>query len=277
MTNLKLGIGIVVAGLTGATAAAFDLPSYEASYELRLVRASAGEGPRAATGAFDSRFVETCDGWEVKSHIILDLTFRDDRTFTNERFFTSWESKSGADYRFAAQTVKNGVTVEAFKGTAKVTRTGGQAMYEPLGTGTGEKKYFIALPRGTLLPAAQSRALLAHAEQGESIFRSTVMSGASSSGPLVISTIIGPRLMGNKDEAAADDSQTLDPELLKAPAWLMSTAYFNLNENRETPNTEMLLQLNDAGVTRTFEQSFDDFAISARLIKLRRVERPPCG
>ena len=277
-TTLIYGIGVVVMGALSNASAALGLPSYEASYELRLVRASAGGGPRAATGMFNSHFAETCDGWEVKSHIILDLTFRDDRTFTNERFFTSWESKNAAKYRFATQTVKNGLTVEAFKGTATVTRTGGKAIYEPLGGGADEKKFVIALPRGTLLPVAQSRALLEHAEQGESIFRSTVLSGASSSGPIVISTIIGPRLVSDTDDAAATDENErgIDPELLKAPAWLMSTAYFDLNEQRETPNTEMLLQINDSGVTRSFEQTFDDFTISARLTKLRRIERPAC-
>lgn len=123
-----LNARFIAAGLVfGATAAsAADFPPYEAVYELRLTRASATFGPRAAVGQYNYRVAETCDGWETKSHIIVDLTFRDDQTHTNERFFLSWEAKNAASYRFAVQTVKNGNTVEAFKGTAAVSAKGGR-------------------------------------------------------------------------------------------------------------------------------------------------------
>jgi hypothetical protein len=91
-----------------------------------------------------------------------------------------------------------------------------------------------------------------------------------------MSTIIGPRLVVNKDAPPAAKSPEIDPTLLNAPAWRMSSAFFNLNERRDVPNTEMQAELHDSGVTKSFEQSFGDFTVSARLTKLRRIEKPTC-
>jgi hypothetical protein len=276
MLNARvLFTGLVLA--TALPAHAADLPPYEASYDLRLTRASATFGPRAAVGTYQYRLAESCDGWETKSHIIVDLTFRDDATFTNERFFTSWEAKNGSSYRFAVQTVKNGNTVEAFKGTATVNERGGQAVYEPLGTPGARKEFkkvVLPLPAGTMLPIVHSRALLQHAEQGDALFRSVVLNGSFSTGPRVLSVAIGPR---HGEFTAPPATPGFDPKLLATPNWQMSSAAFNLNEKRDTPNTETAIQLHESGVVENFEQTFFDYALSARLTRLQRLESPACG
>lgn len=251
-----------------------DLPSFEAVYDLRLTHASATVGPRAAAGTYEMRMVETCDGWDSKSHIAMDLAFRDDSSSSNERFFTSWESKAGNDYRFAVRTVKNGKTVEAYNGTAALSKKGGMARYE-LPAPEGEQKprlISVALPRDTLFPIAHFRALVTRAENGEALFSSVVLNGASSNGPRVMSVAIGPRL----DNGSAGGSANIDRTLLGTPSWRMSSAFFNLNEQRDTPNTEMFLKLYESGVTESFEQTFNDFAVAATLKSLRRIDPPNC-
>ena len=193
-----------------------DLPPYEASYDIRLIHASESKGPRAATGTFEFRVDRTCDGWETKSHTLIDLTFGDELRATNERFFSSWEAKDGVAYRFAVQTVKNGNTVEAFKGTATVGKGGGDVVYEPL-QGPG-KQVKLTLPPGTLLPEAHARALVEHAREGDPLFRSVVLSGSSSNGPRIMSIAIGPQL--SESAAALPDQslgQGIDPKLLRTP------------------------------------------------------------
>jgi hypothetical protein len=262
---------------TASPAPAANFPPYEASYELRLTRASATFGPRAAVGTYQYRVAETCDGWETKSHIIVDLTFRDSATYTNERFFSSWEAKKGGAYRFAVQTVKNGNTVEAFKGTATVNGRGGQAVYEPLGSpGNGKefKKVILPLPAGTMLPIAHSRALLQHAEKGEALFRTVVLNGSYSTGPRVLSVAIGPR---HGEFIPPPATPEFDPKLLATANWQIVSAAYNLNEKRDTPNTETAIQLHETGIVENFEQTFFDFALSARLTRLQRLDPPACG
>lgn len=264
----------VVALLAAVGARAAEMPSFEAAYDLRLTHASATVGPRAAAGVYEMRVAETCDGWETKSHVVLDLAFRDDTNSNNERFFSSWEAASGAAYRFAVRTVKNGKTVEAYKGTASLSKKGGTARYE-IPPPDGEKKprlITLTLPRDTLFPAAHSRALLTRAENGEALFRSVVLNGASSNGPRMMSVAIGPRQDGGDQELTGN----IDRTLLGVPSWRMSSAFFNLNEQRDTPNTEMFLKLYETGVTQSFEQTFNDFAVSATLKSLRRIDRPAC-
>ncbi len=272
ITPAAIAVGISFA--VSADARAADLLSYEAVYALRLTHASSSGGPRAATGTFESRFVETCDGWDTKSHTLINLAFSDGASFRNERYFSSLEAKTGQAYSFAALTLKNGKTVEAYKGTAELTKRGGRARYElpaPEGQKNG-KVILLALPQGTLFPTAHSNALLGSAEKGTPLFRRVVLSGSSSVGPRIMSTAIGPQLA----EVHADAAD-IDRGLLDVPSWRMSSAYFNLGEKRDRPNFEMFLRLSKSGVTESFEQTFGDFTVSATLQRLRRVESPVCG
>lgn len=250
------------------------LLSYEAAYDVRLVHASSSRGPRAATGTLESRMVETCDGWETKTHTLFNLTFNDGPSFTNENVFSSSESKTGQSYDFATLTLKNGKTVEAYKGAATLNNKGGRARYElpPPDGEEGGRVVSLALPVGTLFPAAHIRALLGRAEQGDAFFRRVVLDGSNANGPRTMSTAIGPRL--------ADGHQNLtdvDSALLATPAWYMSSAYFNLNEKRDLPNSELFLQLHESGVIESFEQTFQDFRIAATLRHLRRLDPPDCS
>ena len=261
------------------TVAAVELPSYEASYEIRLTRASTTRGPRAAVGTLDSVFRETCDGWDTKTRTVLDLAFGDGSNFTNERYFDSWESKTGRDYKFTVQTFKNGQTVEAFKGRANLKNSGGRAIFEAVGEkgeGLGEG-YVWPLPEGTMLPVAHSMALLDRAEMGALLFRSVVLNGASRAGPRVLSIVIGQQM--DEGEVPNSLSNSLPEDvvrLLNAPAWRMSSALYNFYEERETPDTEVFLQLHKSGVTEFFEQTFSDFSISGRMVYLRYLDPPQC-
>lgn len=265
---------IIAAPLTfHGKARAADVLPYEAIYALRLTHASSSGGPRAAVGIYESRFIETCAGWDTKSHTSLSLTFSDGAIFTNERFFSSLEAKNGRDYSFAVLTLKNGKSVEAYKGTATLAKRGGRARYE-LPAQEGEKRGHIislVLPQGTLFPAAHSLALLGSAEQGTPMFRRVVFSGSSSVGPRVLSIAIGPPLAAGQSKAAE-----IDRALLDMPSWRMSSAYFNLFEKRDIPNFEVFSRLSKSGVTESFEQAFRDFTVSATLQRLRRLDRPVC-
>jgi hypothetical protein len=268
---LILATALAVVGVAEAA----EPPSFEAVYELRLTHASSTTGPRAAVGTYDIKVARTCDGWDTKSHILMQLAFRDDTESRNERFFSSWESKAGANYRFAVRTEKNGKTVEAYKGTATLGKKGGSARYE-IPPPQGETKPRIVelrLPRDTLFPAAHSRALLERAAGGDALFKSVVLNGAASNGPRLMSTAIGPRVENATQPLPAE----IDRSLLGTPSWRMSSAFFNLNEQRDTPNTEMFLQIYGSGVTQSFEQTFTDFAVSATLKRLRRIDAPTCN
>lgn len=249
---------------------------YEAVYDLRLTHASSSLGPRAATGISESKLTDTCDGWDLKSHVVLNLAFRDDEVSSNERFFSSWESKDGKTYRFAAHTIKNGNVVEDYKGTATFQRSGtGRATYEapPVKEGGKPRTFTITLPHGTLLPMTYTKELIDQATRGEPLFRSIVLNGAASRGPRIMSTAIGPAILP-PHLTEADD---VDISLLSAPAWRMSVAYFNLGERRDMPNTEMFMQMHGTGINESFEQTFTDSTLSAHLQRLRRVDPPNCG
>ena len=271
---IAAGLSAVAVSAAPALAASPALTPHEAIYALRLSQASPSGGPRAAVGTLEMRLAQTCDGWDTKTHIIMNLAFSDEENVINERFFTSWESNTGRNYRFKTLTLKNGKTIEDYSGTAVINRRGGSATYQ-LPPPEGEKKarsVFIRLPADTLFPAAHVRTLLASAQDGKPMLRRVVLDGQSSVGPRVKSTAIGPR----RPEIVPELPSDLDRSLLGKPSWPMSAAYFNMNRSRDLPNTEIFLQLFESGITDSFDQTFSDFTISARLERLRHVEPPVC-
>ncbi|MDX2141935.1 MAG: DUF1849 family protein [Rhodospirillaceae bacterium] len=262
--------------MAGGPAWAASLPSYDASYSVQLARASLSTGPRAADGLLDYRFSETCDGWQTRTRVVMELAFRDGTTIANERDFESFESKDGRSYTFAVRTVKGGTPVEAFKGAAKMfARGGGSVVYElPSVEPAGKpRKVTVTLPKGTLLPVRHALALLDQAGKGEKVFRSIIFNGASSVGPRAASTVIGPQLAMAGDPG---DMAAIDAGLLSAPSWNLNLAFYNLFERRDTPNFEVFQRFYATGISPAFEQEFDDFTIRAALDRLQRLDRPVC-
>lgn len=267
-------LAAIVLVTTGAAEAQQAIQSYEATYDVRLVEASASTGPRAAVGTLDLRLAESCTGWETRSHVVMDLAFRDGTTLTNERVFRSTESRDGRNYDFAVQTVKGGVPVEAFKGSARLNRRSGSVSYELPTEDPAAKprRIQVPLPRGTLLPVAYMKELIGRAEKGDALFRTVVFNGASSAGPRTLSALITPR----SAEAAAVAGGDIDGSLLSQPAWDLSLAFFNVFERRDTPNFEVFQSYHASGITPSFEQEFEDFRIAADLRRLKALAAPSC-
>ncbi len=256
--------------LAAAPVSASTLAPYEASYDLTLVTASDSIGPRAMDGILEQRVVHTCGGWETRSRVLVTAVYRDDVSSTNERIFTSWESDDGKQYRFAVQTRKNDIVVEAFKGTAKLGAKGGEVDYEA--TAENGQKLKVPLPRDTFLPLSYARALLDHAVAGDVLFSGVVLNGASSNGPRILSTAIGHR-----DAAPVKpEKPDLDSNLLSG-GWRMSFAFFNLFEKSDTPIFETVLHQHDSGVADEITQTFSDFTIAAHLTHLKKIDAPACA
>lgn len=279
MTHRALCAVVAAFGFSAATAcAAPALFSYDASYAVELARSSSSTGPRAATGVLDYRFAETCEGWQTRTRVVMDLTFRDGTMLVNRRDFESLESKDGRDYTFAVRTYKGDTPVEAFRGTAKMPARGsGTVVYEipNLDPTIEPRKVTITLPRGTLLPVQHSLALVERATSGDRVFRSVVFNGASSVGPRTTSTIIGPQLAPNAPPNLLT-VPNVDQGLLNAPAWDLNLAFYNLIEPRDTPNFEVFQRFYASGIAPSFEQQFSDFTIRADLDRLQRVPTPKC-
>jgi len=267
-----------VLGLWTAQAEAADgLFSYDSTYTVQLARGSISTGPRAAAGVLEFRLMETCDGWATRSRVIMDLTFRDGSMLINTRDFESFEAKDGRDYTFAVRTTKGDVPVEAFKGVAKLPARGpGSVVYDIPNEDPSlpPRKVTVTLPRGTLLPVQHTLALLERAAKGERQFRSVIFNGASSVGPRVMSTLIGPQLAPVAPPNLI--MPQVDQDLLTAPAWDLNLAFYNLVERRDTPNFEVFQRYYATGIAPSFEQQFSDFTIRADLDKLQRLPAPTC-
>jgi EipB-like len=280
---LKRGIPAFAMTMSIAVAAhdsmaAPALFSYDATYTVTLASGSLTTGPRAASGLLDYRFSESCEGWQTRSRVIMDLTFRDGSMLVNTRDFESFESKDGRDYTFTVRTTKGDVPVEAFRGTANIPARGsGTVIYEIPNDdpALAPRKLTVTLPKGTLLPVQHNLALLDRATKGDRQFRSVIFNGASSVGPRAMSTVIGPQLAPVAPPNLVALPQ-IDKEMLDAPAWDLNLAFYNLIERRDTPSFEVFQRYYASGIAPAFEQQFTDFTINAELDRLQRLPAPTC-
>ena len=187
--------------------------------------------------------------------------------------------KNGTNYSFAVRTSKGDIPVEAFRGTATLNaRASGTVVYEIPNEDTAivPRKVTITLPKGTLLPVQHNLALLERAAKGQRQFRSVIFNGASSVGPRLMSTVIGPQLA----PVAPPNIVTLpdvDQDFLGTSAWDLNLAFYNLIERRDTPNFEVFQRYYASGIAPSFEQQFNDFTIRAELDRLQRLPTPTCA
>ena len=113
-------------------AAAERLAPHRAVYRLTLKSARNSSGVVAAEGAMQYRLGETCEAWTVETNIYLRLAYAERGDMNITWSFVGHETKDGLGYRFRLRHARNGETIDAFKGEARLTAPGSGRSFVPL-------------------------------------------------------------------------------------------------------------------------------------------------
>ena len=201
----------------------------------------------------------SCGGTHTVQRSLLDVTYRDGQPIRTDFTIETWESADGRTLRFHVRNTQSGEGTEVHDGVAKLAADGGGQV-----TFTTKDKSF-ALPRGTMLPTAFSRAMLEAAQKGHDVDNHLVFQGGGRSALVTAAARIG-RLSATQLEAAKDSAG-----LLKGGgAWPILISYFS--NNSELPMSEVATNLYANGLLGSFSLVYPQFTLSA---KLMRVERLP--
>ena len=258
---------ILVMGITSSVATAADgkaaarLSPHRAAYTMSFGTSRSGGGTVDARGVMLIEFSETCDGWTTTQRVHLDLVNSQGDTVATDSNFSSWESKDNSSYRFTVRNLNDGKTSEEFRGSAKLSASGGQATYE------GDDGKRFSLGAKTLFPTAHMAALIDRAEAGERAFFNPFFDGATPDGPQEVNVVIGPHVKAPE--------KPISP-LLGHGSWPIRIAYFDATNPKPEPDYEVGLKLYDNGVADDFVLDYGDFTVKAKLERIEPLPKLGC-
>ena len=265
-------------------AAAERLAPHRAVYRLTLKSARNSSGVVAAEGAMQYRLGETCEAWTVETNIYLRLAYAERGDMNITWSFVGHETKDGLGYRFRLRHARNGQTVDAFKGEARLTAPGaeGEARFDDP---SGET---VRLPKGTLFPTRHLAQLIAAAEAGQRFFPKAVFDGSSLDNPYQIAAAItAPRPApgdnagdnaGDKAGAAGNAADALfrAAGLARTTVWPVRMAFFPAGSRAAEPEFELGVDYRADGVAQRIEQDYGDFVIDMVPGEIEALPKPKC-
>ena len=261
----RAAAGLVLAVLavlpSGAALAVPAVTPHRAVYELKLARAADAGQISQAEGKLEFEWADACTGWTVSQRTHVRLISTDGRVLEFGWTLSALEAKDGSLYRFFIRRLNPGEPSEDVKGAARIATPGGAglAVYET------PHESEMALPAGTLFPAAHSLLLLEAAAQGQASFGRIVFDGSGDEGIFFVNAAV-------TEAVPADTDVPLDTPVLKnQPSWRINLAYFDLDETIAEPQHEQALRLYANGVVDDLILDYGDFALRARLKSLDPV------
>ncbi len=164
-------------------AVAQELASHRAAYEVKVLEHGKPGPDAAGTYAYELR--TTCDGYVMVQRLRLELD-GGRGSVVSEQQSQMTESFDGRKLQFEHRSTANGRVVNQMKGEATIGDDGrGQARFsEPDGQ-------TVALPAGTMFPAAISRATIQHAKAHDAGFDALFFYGEKVKPPQAVNVLIG--------------------------------------------------------------------------------------
>ena len=260
----QLGAAPVAPLPTALPAPAATVASHRAVYDVSLVRASQRDGVRGARGTMTYTITDRCDGYTIETQMHLDMGMATGADSELEQRYAAWEAKDNRSATFRMLVRENGKLKDSYHGSATLDAKGkGTATYN------GEQDVTYDLPEGTLLSTNHLIAVLDAAVKGDKIVNRPVMDGSFDDGPYRINAVIGPQR-----NAAVAAKQSGD--LAAGPAWPVAMAYFPDDDDRDTPDYELLMSVGANGVAHHLVQDFGGFTLAFELVNAEPVAGPSC-
>ncbi|HEX2892090.1 EipB family protein [Vineibacter terrae] len=247
-------------------AAAADLVSHRATYEMRLNPGRRAMGVIDVRGLMVMESVDVCDAWETKQRIRLTFLRPDTEEFVTDSAFTSFEAKDGSSMQFSVRNTQNGEVEEELRGQAEVGPGAGRANF------TLPEPRSFDLPAGTVFPMAHLSQLIEHAKLGEKVVAYNVFDGARLDGAFKVNAVIGKAQRPPPGAAPKGDVGLMRNQ----PAWMVRLAFFPADDQAGQPEYEVSMDLLGNGIARSMVLDYGDFALDAKLQRLEALPKPKC-
>ena len=249
-----------------AQAAALQLASYRAVYDLVLGSADSGSGIADLNGRLVLEWQDACEGYTFAQRIRTEMMLFSGGPAISDYTVSSWESRDGTEFRFSLKHVMNDRVVETFNGDAELAGPGGEGKVVYTEPEDKQEK----LPAGVIFPIEHNILLLKKGIAGETLAVVKVFDGSGDEGLNRATAFIGRQRPPETSEEGAY------APLRGLTSWPVRLAYHPLGGNEELPAYEVGFRLYENGIPGDVVLVYDDFSISGRLSGLEILPTPDC-
>lgn len=262
-----LALGLLAALGATAPAAAQELASHLAVYEVTTGRAPTGVTPPEIRGTYVFRLHAECDGGlAFEQRLRFEARAPGSETVVDQTS-TGWESADGKRYRFAHRTSVDGKELPEVRGDAELGA-------KPQAHFTQPAERIVELTPDTVFPVSLLRRTVKAAAADEAGFEGRFFLGDKPEPPQVISVLLGkpPRRVSDLPPPQGDRA------LVASQGRFYFRAAFYEDQARSTgePRHEMssVTLANGVEIWGTHEQG--DLRLEYRLTRIEALPKPKC-
>lgn len=262
-----VGAAVLLVASFAGTAAAQELAPHRAVYQVFTLDHGKASGGSSGTYAYELR--QTCEGFVMNQRLRLELAGAQGAVVTEQQSQMT-ESRDSRRLQFDHRSTTNGKVSSQWKGEANLGDDGkGQARYsEPEGQ-------TVALPSGTLFPAALLRATIKQAKAGESGFDAMFYYGEKVKPPQTVNVLIGRVPKRLADLPMPDGA---DAVVGKSQKIYFRAGFFDADDKAKgEPAFEMSSLTMDNGIELYGTHEQGESGIAYRITRLEALPKPTCN
>jgi hypothetical protein len=258
---------LLAAVLAIAPAVGQDLAPHRAAYAVRTL--DHGKPSGEAPGSYAYELKATCDDYVMIQRLRLEVA-GEHGPIANEQQSQMTESRDGRRLRFEHLTTAAGRQASLMKGEALLADDGkGEARFsEPEGQS-------VALPAGTLFPAAIARETIRQAKAGTSGFDALFFFGEKVKPPQSVNVVIGRMPKRLSDLKIPEGGESLVEGRTRI---YYRAGFFDTQGNGQgEPAFEMSSVTLDNGIELYGTHEEGETGIEYRITRLEPLPRPECN
>ncbi|MBO6562775.1 MAG: cell envelope integrity EipB family protein [Nisaea sp.] len=252
----------VLLPISGAEAGAADLlVPHKALYKLSLKSTAANTEIVGVGGQMSFEWRNECDGWAINQRNLMVLQSAEGGERSVDSVMSTWEAKDGSSFRFIVKKEFDGSSGETIEGRAVRAADGSvtAGFSEP-------EAVTMDLPAEVLFPSQHTFLLLDKIAAGEKFFSAPLFDGSEFEPASFVSAAIGRE----KTAEGGDDP------LLAGTYWPVRLAFYGPENNAETPDYELSVDLLANGIARHLVIHFKEFTVDVTLQRLERLAPAGC-
>lgn len=244
---------------------------HKALYKFSMVSAESGAGINGIGGEMFYTQDDACDAWTAEHKMRTIYQYPEKRPVVDTSAFSSWEAKDNSLLHFRSQRNKDGVPVELISGSLRRNADGSATVAY-----TQPKAMNLTVPKGYVLPDAQTNEIIARARAGEHFYYSVLFDGSTSDGAVLVNTFIGSKITSEEIAAIAAKNKSIDARLL-VEGWHVHMAVFPVEEDGSMlPSYEMDMNLHANGVVSDVLIDYKTFKLAQKLVALESLPPKTC-
>ena len=260
-----LTVMIIFANSEVISQESFDqLVPHRAFYTMSTKKTASSTAFVNVEGRLSFEIRELCASWTVEQRHVMLYQRDDGSEIQINTFLSSWEEKTGEQYKFFVKRDESNGVEKVIEGKAIVPKksdAGGNVKFSK-----PEPNKFT-LNKKTLFPAGHTVALIKAAKSKKKIVRHFLFDGTEVEPAALVNSIIGVQKTYVGGLAKLD----------KTTYWPIRMAFFLAEKQKLEPEYEITIRLHDNGVVSGLILDYGDLIIDVELMEIDYLQRPSCS